>query len=180
MLVVAAGTVGAGGFALQRAMAVRAEAQGAAVAQARAADAVHRAAGAADGGGAEAEPAKEPPRPQGGFGDGLVAAAERDGRDLRGSLTLAPRAARTDTSGERIAPFHGFGVSVDSSPSGARVLAGGVELGETPLTASVRCERGEKVAVRVEKPGFRAWTGLTRCRTDALVVLEARLRRQER
>jgi hypothetical protein len=158
-----------------RAVAAREQAQASAVAQARAAEAVERAAGASAADAAE--PPREPPRPQGGFGDGRALAPERDGRDLRGGVTIAPREARADASGERVAPFHGFGVSVDSFPSGARVLAGGVELGETPLTASFRCEPGEPVALRVEKAGFRAWRRETRCRADALVVLEARLRR---
>jgi hypothetical protein len=176
MVVAAAGSIGVGGFALQHALAVRARAQAAAVAQARAADAVERASDAAAAGGAPEEP-KEPPRPQGGFGDGLAPAPAGDQRDLRGHATLAPREARADASGERVAPFHGFGVSVDSVPAGARVVADGAELGETPLTASVACQPGAPVALRVEKKGFRPWSRETRCRGDALVVLEARLRR---
>jgi hypothetical protein len=176
MVVAAAGSIGVGTFALQHALAVRSRAQEAAVAQARAAEAVHRAADA-PAGGAAAEPGAEPPRPQGGFGDGLEIAPAGDGRDLRNHTTLAPRDARTDPGGERVAPFHGFGVSVDSAPAGARVLADGVELGETPLTASVACRPGAPVALRVEKKGFRTWKRETRCRDAALVVLEARLRR---
>jgi hypothetical protein len=177
MVVAAAGSIGAGAFALPRALEARRQAEAAAVAQARAADAVHRVADAEAGSGAPAGLAPEPPRPQGGFGDGLATAPARDERDLRGATTLAPRAARTDSRGERTAPFHGFGVSVDSVPAGARVLADGVELGDTPLTASVRCEPGAAVALRVEKAGFRAWKRETRCRADSLVLLEARLRR---
>jgi hypothetical protein len=176
MIVAAAGSIGVGTFAMQHALKVRGQAQAAAVAQAQAADALHRAGDAAEG-AAPGREREEPPRPQGGFGDGLVAAPARDERDLRGHSTIAPREARTDASGERVAPFHGFGVSVDSVPAGARVIAGGVDLGETPLTASVACAPGDPVALRVEKAGFRAWRRETRCRADALVLLEARLRR---
>jgi hypothetical protein len=181
MLVAAGGSVAVGTWAMQHALTVRGRAQEAAVAQAAAAEAVQRAADAAAASGSGASAAGsgtaegvEPPRPQGGFQDGAPPPAF----DLSRHESLTPRDAKVDrATGERVAPFHGFGVSVDSTPGGARVLAGGVELGETPLVASIACEPGATVVVRVEKAGFGAWSARTRCRRDALVSLDARLRR---
>jgi hypothetical protein len=117
-----------------------------------------------------AEAREERRVPQGGFVDGAPPA------DLLRGEALVPRGAK-DVDGERVAPFHGFGVAVDSAPAGARVFAAGVEVGETPITASVRCMPGERVEVRVRKPGFHEWRRATRCRPDALVLLDARLAR---
>lgn len=89
---------------------------------------------------------------------------------------LAPREQRGDpASGEARSPFHGFAISVSSSPAGARVLVDGDEKGETPLAASVDCEPGREVQVRIEKAGYRAQRRSLRCRADALVRLSARL-----
>lgn len=102
------------------------------------------------------------------------------GRAQKGweSVTLiAPRAARLGEGGLETLPFQGFGISVDSTPVGARVLADGEELGETPLLASVRCTPGNEVRVRVEKPPLRAWERTVRCRADTLVKLAATLER---
>jgi hypothetical protein len=115
--------------------------------------------------------AEERSAPQGGFVDGAPLPVP----SLRGE-TLVPR-GEVAVGRERVAPFQGFGVAVDSSPPGARVFAAGAEVGETPITASVRCTPGDRVEVRVQKTGFRPWRRTTICRSDALVALEARLAR---
>jgi PEGA domain len=91
---------------------------------------------------------------------------------------LSPSRARRDPeTGELTAPFQGFGISVDSTPAGARVLVDGGEMGDTPLVASIDCEAGREVEVRVEKAGYRAQRRAVRCRADALVRVEVRLER---
>jgi hypothetical protein len=111
-------------------------------------------------------------------------AADRKGRDLArtearnlGNATvLAPEEARLDPgSGEAVRRFQGFGLSVDSTPPGARVLANGRELGESPLLAGVDCRPGEPVEVRVVLPGRREGRRTTSCRADALVEMHFQL-----
>jgi len=94
---------------------------------------------------------------------------------------LAPGQERRDpATGEVSSPFQGFAISVDSSPAGARVLLDGSEKGETPLAASVDCEAGQKIEVRIEKDGFRSQRRTVRCRADALVRLQVRLEKAAR
>jgi len=109
-----------------------------------------------------------------------AARAERDlarveTRGLERSSVLAPEEARADGSGERVRRFQGFGVSVESVPAGARVVVNGADLGETPLVAGVSCAPGERVEVRVAKPGWREARHPTTCRADALVELHVEL-----
>jgi hypothetical protein len=173
MLLAGAVSVGVGTYAMRHALAARNKAQAAAVASAQATQALERSAAAAEGAGAEgaqAPEAERPSLPQGGFHDGADKTFDPAKHE-----TLAPREAAAAADGERIAPFHGFGVQVDSQPAGARVLVDGVDLGETPLLASVRCAEGAEVAVRVEKAGRAPWTKKTRCRKDALLALDVKL-----
>ncbi len=89
---------------------------------------------------------------------------------------LSPSRERRDPeTGEVTAPFQGFGLSVDSTPAGARVLVDGGEMGDTPLVASIDCEAGREVEVRVEKAGYRAQRRAVRCRADTLVRVGVRL-----
>ncbi len=91
------------------------------------------------------------------------------------STAIAPSDAVADASGERVRWFQGFGLSIESEPSGAHVLVNGEERGETPLTASVDCKPGD--AVRVEVHGGRgAQVRTTPCRADQLVEMSFRLR----
>lgn len=93
-----------------------------------------------------------------------------------GSESFAPRADRVDpATGERVAPFHGFGLQIDSEPSGARVLVDGEEMGKTPLLTTVSCRPGDQVAVQLERGEQRARVR-TRCRQDALVKLQLGLK----
>jgi len=89
---------------------------------------------------------------------------------------LSPNRERRDPeTGEVTAPFQGFGISVDSTPAGARVFVDGGEMGDTPLVASMDCEPGREVEVRVEKAGYRAQRRAVRCRADTLVRFGVRL-----
>jgi hypothetical protein len=106
-----------------------------------------------------------------------VEAARLKQRHLAASSTITPREAVVTADGERVAPFQGFGLSVDSSPSGARVLVGGKEVGETPIVTSVDCAPGEEVEVGVEKRGLRPAHRTVRCRADALLELRVTLAR---
>lgn len=81
------------------------------------------------------------------------------------------------TSGERIAPFSGFAVSIETEPENALVTIAGVERGESPVLAGVECRPGAKVPIRVVKRGFRPARASTLCRADALVKLTIRLSR---
>lgn len=78
-------------------------------------------------------------------------------------------------SGEQVAPFSGFAVSVETEPEAALVTIAGVERGESPVLAGVECKPGAKVPIRVAKPGFRGAKASTLCRADALVKLNIRL-----
>jgi len=78
-------------------------------------------------------------------------------------------------SGEEVAPFSGFAVSVETEPLDALVTIAGVERGESPVLAGIDCKPGSKVQIRVEKAGFRPARATTTCRTDALVKLTVRL-----
>ncbi len=85
--------------------------------------------------------------------------------------TMAPREARPDASGDLVAPFEGFGLSVESTPPGATVLVGGRDVGETPLVTTVDCRPGAEVDLRVARKGWRSQARLVRCREDALVTV---------
>lgn len=78
-------------------------------------------------------------------------------------------------TGEELAPFSGFAVSVETEPPDALVTIAGIERGESPVLAGVECKPGTKVPIRVEKPGFPPARTATTCRTDALVKLTIRL-----
>lgn len=90
--------------------------------------------------------------------------------------TLAPREGVPDASGDLVRPFQGFGLSVDSSPAGARVVVNGQHQGETPLLTSVDCAPGGEVEVRVERAGHRAFRRVLACRADSLLSFTVRLR----
>lgn len=96
-------------------------------------------------------------------------------RNLDGAVTFAPRGASTTAEGERVAPFHGFGLSIESTPPGASVRVGGLDVGETPIVTTVDCAPGRGVEVRVEKRGFRPVRRAVRCRADALLELSIAL-----
>jgi hypothetical protein len=88
-----------------------------------------------------------------------------------GSESLAPRGDRVDpASGERVAPFHGFGLQLDSAPAGARALVNGEDMGTTPLLTTVDCVPGDEVTVELDRAGRRG-SARTRCRADTLVKL---------
>lgn len=131
--------------------------------------------------GAAPSPEAPPPKPESPTPEQIEKAREAKvalGRAEKGwekVTVIAPRAGIVGEDGLETLPFQGFGVSVDSEPVGATVTAGGVELGETPLVASVRCAPGSDVKVRVEKPPLPAWERAVRCRADTLVKLSAKL-----
>jgi hypothetical protein len=88
---------------------------------------------------------------------------------------IAPRAAVG--TGEQIAPFTGFAVSVDTDPPGALVSIAGVPRGEAPVLAGLDCSPGDRVEIAAEKGGWAVARTATTCRADALVKLTVRLRR---
>jgi hypothetical protein len=94
-----------------------------------------------------------------------------------GSESIAPRSERIDPStGERVLPFHGFGLQVDTAPPGARVLVNDEEMGTSPLLTTVSCRPGDAVEVRAVL-GDRSSTASTRCRKDELVKIALQLGR---
>jgi hypothetical protein len=91
---------------------------------------------------------------------------------------LEPLKSRSDArTGEQVAPFSGFAVSVDTEPAGAMVSIGGVPRGEAPVLANLDCSAGDPVEIEAEKAGFQVARTATTCRNDALVKLTVRLRR---
>jgi hypothetical protein len=98
-------------------------------------------------------------------------------RSWVGSEAMAPRSDRIDReTGERIGFFEGFGLQVDSTPPGARVVVNGEEMGTSPLLTTVDCAPGDEVTVLLDRAGQRA-RAVTRCREDTLVKLQLKLRR---
>ncbi len=98
-------------------------------------------------------------------------------RNLAGAVTFSPRGASTTAEGERVAPFQGFGLSIESTPPGAAVRVDGRDVGETPIVTTVDCAPGGEVEVRVEKKGLRPVRRAVRCRADALLELSIALAR---
>jgi hypothetical protein len=93
-----------------------------------------------------------------------------------GGQVLAPLApARDAGTGEEVAPFSGFAVSVETDPPGAVVTVAGIRRGESPAFAGVTCEPGEGVLVRAEMKRRAPAEVETTCRADALVKLRLRL-----
>jgi hypothetical protein len=91
---------------------------------------------------------------------------------------LEPLQPRADVrTGEQVAPFSGFAVSVDTDPPGAVVSVGGVPRGESPVMAGLDCAPGDAVEITAEKGGFAVARARTTCRRDALVKLTVRLQR---
>ncbi len=112
------------------------------------------------------EPEKRPVSPE------ELAALQKSWVD---SQTFAPRGDRVDrTTGERVAPFQGFGLQIDSEPAGARVIVNGEEMGTAPLLTTVDCRPGDEIEVRLVRDAESA-RAVTRCRVDALVKLQLRL-----
>jgi hypothetical protein len=178
---------GGGEQAVARAASAARTAEGAAAASARRADAALGEGGAPGSagpsgrsGGGISLPATAPEAPTSAQ---IEAAREADLAAARAQKgwqaveTMAPRQARRDASGELVAPFQGFGLSVESVPPGATVRVGGRDVGETPLVTSVDCRPGDPVEVRVEKRPLRSQVRTVRCRADALLTLQVALAR---
>jgi len=84
---------------------------------------------------------------------------------------MAPRDGQPAADGERVVPFQGFGLQVDSTPSGASVTVDGRALGVTPLLTSVACRPGDPVVVEVALRQRGTRTRQVRCRADQLVSI---------
>ena len=134
-------------------------------------------AGAAQAGaiGSDQPAAPAPPR-----GDGPTAAQLDAARAAEEELAkassgwrkvefMAPREGKATARGERVVPFQGFGLSVDSTPSGASVAVDGKVLGVTPLLTSLPCRPGDQIAVEVTLKPNRSGRRQIRCRADELV-----------
>lgn len=93
-----------------------------------------------------------------------------------GGQLLAPLATARDATGEEVAPFDGFAVSVETDPPGAVVTVAGIARGESPAFAGVDCEPGEDVRIQAALPGRVTAVRSTRCRSNALVKVRLALR----
>ncbi len=92
------------------------------------------------------------------------------------STAIAPSEAAADETGEKVRRFEGFGLSVETRPSGAQVRVNDQDMGRTPLVTSVDCLPGDPVKVEVRKPGYLARERTTTCREDQLVEMTVDLR----
>jgi hypothetical protein len=97
-------------------------------------------------------------------------------RSWEKSTVLVPREGTVDANGEKTRWFQGFGLSVESTPRGARVVVNGEAKGETPLVTSVDCAPGDEVEIEVSLADHRPRRQLTTCRKDQLVELVLDLR----
>lgn len=94
----------------------------------------------------------------------------------RGEAALTPLEARLDpATGEEVAPFSGFALSVETEPAGALVTVDGTPRGEAPVLAGLDCTPGHRIEVRAERRGQRAARATVLCRRDALVKLTLHL-----
>jgi hypothetical protein len=107
----------------------------------------------------------------------VSAAARMEERAMAGAAFYAPREAKVAADGRRVAPFYGFGLSVESAPNGATVKVAGRDVGETPIVTTVDCDLGQEIEVSVEKPGYRSIRRAVPCRENALVEVSFKLRR---
>jgi hypothetical protein len=94
-----------------------------------------------------------------------------------GTLIHPLAIARDAATGEEIAPFSGFALSVETDPPGALVAVDGVVRGESPVFTGLACTPGTPIRVRAEKQGLPAREARTACRADTLVRLTLRLGR---
>ncbi|HEX9052300.1 MAG TPA: PEGA domain-containing protein [Anaeromyxobacter sp.] len=100
------------------------------------------------------------------------------GEDAARGRVLDPIRPRADArTGEQVAPFSGFAVSVETEPAGALVSVGGVPRGEAPVLAGLDCAPGDRVEISAQKAGYAVARTGTTCRRDALVKLTVRLAR---
>ena len=105
------------------------------------------------------------------------AAAKMESQGMAGATFYAPRGGKVAADGKRIAPFYGFGLSIESAPNGATVHVAGRDVGETPILTSVDCDLGQELEVVVEKPGYRSIRRAVPCRENVLVEVSFKLRR---
>lgn len=106
----------------------------------------------------------------------LRAPAARVDRPVAGPVgrdaLLAPIATAPDPgTGEEVAPWSGFALSVETEPPGALVAVAGEPRGEAPLLADVACRPGEPLEISATRPGRKEARVRTTCREDALVKL---------
>jgi hypothetical protein len=176
--------LGAGGGerAVARAAAAARTAEGAAAASARRADAALGEGGAPGPTGRPAGgislPASAPEAPTAAQIEAAreaELAAARAQQGWQKVETMAPRQARPGADGELVAPFQGFGLSVESTPPGATVTVDGRDAGETPLVTTVDCRPGDPVEVRVELRPLPPQARTVQCRADALLTLPVAL-----
>ncbi|HVP69180.1 MAG TPA: PEGA domain-containing protein [Anaeromyxobacteraceae bacterium] len=132
-----------------------------------------------DGPEGGAEPRRRPDFPVSAEIDAARVSAETAARIEQSNLSradfFAPREDHATSDGDHVAPFEGFGLSIASTPGGARVIVNGEEMGETPLVTTVDCEPGDSVEVVVRKRGFRASNRQVRCRKDSLLEIAVAL-----
>jgi len=112
--------------------------------------------------------------------ESAIGAARLQQRNLEKSTIFAPREARTTPEGDRLAPFEGFGLSIGTTPAGARVRVNGDDVGETPIVTTVDCEAEQDVEVVVQKPGYQSSSRHVRCRSNALLEISVALSRPKR
>lgn len=110
----------------------------------------------------------------------LVVGVALHGRPAAPSTPLTvltpPEAHRDQRTGEEVAPFSGFAISVDTVPTGALVTVDGVARGEAPVLAGVDCPPGREIEIRADGDAGRAVARVA-CRADALVKVTLRLGR---
>jgi hypothetical protein len=106
------------------------------------------------------------------------AGAPESAGSVTGGQLLAPLRAERDGTGEEVAPFSEFAVSVETDPPGALVTVAGLPRGEAPVFAGVECAPGDRIEVRAERPGWAPASRETICRNGALVRLRLELPRK--
>lgn len=84
---------------------------------------------------------------------------QRGSREAR-EIAIAPTAA---SEGLTFIAGPGRLLIVDSIPEGSRVLVGGTAVGATPWSADWKCDSGDAVEVRIERPGFKTFSTSALC-----------------
>lgn len=102
----------------------------------------------------------------------LTPGLDSAGSGSSAAVEVAPGQAREERSN-----FKGAILMLNSEPSGATVVVGGQNQGETPVSVGADCVPGKPISVTFSMRGYDKVTHETLCPEDTLVKVTARLQK---
>ncbi|MEZ4270071.1 MAG: PEGA domain-containing protein [Myxococcota bacterium] len=72
---------------------------------------------------------------------------------------------------------HRLTLMVDTEPSGSTIFIDGEDRGPSPMMLSLDCYKGDKIAVRIERRGYRLWQRQVTCDAGTTVRIKPKLAR---